>query len=283
MSWTLVEPCCGTAALTMHLLGARRQLVPRQGSKWALRRELAARMPAGAPSRVVLSDASPWALVVQCVLEQRDELLTELRQLVARGGDDPQRLQAELHGGPVGAGPRMAAELLWLQRMAFAGKAVRVVGGRWSSPGLNLTSALGVEGTDRFGPVRPLGPALLRAVAGAPSATVEAFVGLARPTGPAHNTVVYLDPPYAGTTGYGADLDRAGVVALAVEWSEAGADVLVSEAAAVSELVALGWSAEPVARGLGGDAYLLFRARHRSEWITWRGRAVPQLPLWSAA
>jgi hypothetical protein len=38
----LVELCCGSAALTMHLLGKKKQqVVPYQGSKWKYRRELA--------------------------------------------------------------------------------------------------------------------------------------------------------------------------------------------------------------------------------------------------
>lgn len=49
--WTLVEPCCGTAALSLHLLGATRQLVPRQGSKWAFRRILEERIASVALGR----------------------------------------------------------------------------------------------------------------------------------------------------------------------------------------------------------------------------------------
>jgi hypothetical protein len=40
---------------------------------------------------------------------------------------------------------------------------------------------------------------------------------------------VYIDPPYVNTTGYGADLSRAEVVAMARRWSEAGAVVAISE------------------------------------------------------
>jgi hypothetical protein len=50
-----------------------------------------------------------------------------------------------------------------------------------------------------------------------------------------------MDPPYQGTTGYGHDLDRDAVVALALRWAEAGATVCVSEAEPLPELTALGW------------------------------------------
>lgn len=41
---------------------------------------------------------------------------------------------------------------------------------------------------------------------------------------------VYLDPPYQGATGYGWDMPRAEVLALARRWADAGAVVAVSEA-----------------------------------------------------
>lgn len=43
-------------------------------------------------------------------------------------------------------------------------------------------------------------------------------------------TVVYMDPPYAGTTGYKHDLGRDEVVAIAEKWRAAGARVHISEA-----------------------------------------------------
>jgi len=274
VTWTLVEPCCGTAALTMHLLGARKQLVPRQGSKWFLRRELASLVQRlgfmGAPSRVILSDASPWARVVQQVLRlDRSHLLAELGRLVAAGERDPRMLHDLLHGARVPSNPTcMAARLLWLQRMAYAGKAVGVVEGRWSSPGLNPTSAYGVAATERFGEVRPLGAALLKVVNAAPTFLgIEAEVGLARPHQGTAPTLVYLDPPYLGVTGYtGAELGRDQVVELAQAWARAGAVVVVSEATAVQQA---GWHAAPI--GSVTQADLLFRARHRTEWVTWRG------------
>lgn len=52
-------------------------------------------------------------------------------------------------------------------------------------------------------------------------------------------TVVYIDPPYAGTTGYAASLSRADVIGLACRWSDAGAEVLISE----RDVVVPGWRA----------------------------------------
>ena len=66
----------------------------------------------------------------------------------------------------------------------------------------------------------------------------------ARPIKPADlppGTVVYMDPPYRNTTGYGNDLPRSEVVALARRWAEAGARVYISEAEPIGALIADGW------------------------------------------
>tara|TARA_Y100000296_G_scaffold82389_1_gene111430 strand:+ start:1663 stop:2604 length:942 start_codon:yes stop_codon:yes gene_type:complete len=55
--------------------------------------------------------------------------------------------------------------------------------------------------------------------------------------------VVYLDPPYAGTTGYSHELPREDTVGLALDWHETGANVAVSETEPVEALVAQGWRA----------------------------------------
>jgi hypothetical protein len=56
-------------------------------------------------------------------------------------------------------------------------------------------------------------------------------------------SVVFIDPPYVGTTGYGHDLPRAAVVEMARRWKDAGALVCISEQEALPELMAEGWHA----------------------------------------
>ncbi len=48
--------------------------------------------------------------------------------------------------------------------------------------------------------------------------------------------VVFMDPPYVNTTGYGNDLPREQVCELAERWASAGAAVYISEAEPLSEL-----------------------------------------------
>ena len=64
----------------------------------------------------------------------------------------------------------------------------------------------------------------------------------ARPLQPARlppGSIVYIDPPYVGTTGYGHDLTREEVCTLAERWASAGALVVISEAEPLTELS--GW------------------------------------------
>ena len=52
-------------------------------------------------------------------------------------------------------------------------------------------------------------------------------------------SIVYIDPPYVGTTGYGHNLTREEVCAIAERWASAGALVVISEAEPLAELS--GW------------------------------------------
>lgn len=74
---------------------------------------------------------------------------------------------------------------------------------------------------------------------------------------------VYLDPPYVGATGYGWDMPRAEVLALAQRWAEAGAVVAVSEA---EPLPFAGWHHLDLTREGG-----------KPEWLT-LSRAPARLP-----
>lgn len=82
---------------------------------------------------------------------------------------------------------------------------------------------------------------------------------------PAHippGTVVYMDPPYAGTTGYKHDLPRAAVVKIAQRWLDAGARVYISEA----EPIAIpGWHHVEITGERRGQARTFGATR---EWLT---------------
>lgn len=257
----LIEPCAGSAALSLHLLGARAGLMPYQGSKWRLRHEITAVLreagALGRPRRLVLTDAGPWGWVWRLLMSgwARPAVLEELARLDA---EEPRAAYERLQGAIYRKTPKAAAEFLFLQRLAFCGKAVSGKGWTWRSPGFNPVSAYGVEGTDRFGEVKPQGPTLISRVSSLPWVDVLDE----DPGGPA---VVFLDPPYADTTGYpDGDMPRAEVVALALRHAGQGRAVFVAEAEPVAELVALGWRATELTPGVEG------RFGNQDEWLTWR-------------
>jgi len=79
-------------------------------------------------------------------------------------------------------------------------------------------------------------------------------------------TVAYMDPPYVGTTGYGHDLPRADVVALARRWAAAGATVAISEAEPIADLTAEGWHAVRVDGERKGQKRTF--SKQQAEWVT---------------
>ena len=271
--WTLVEPCSGSAALTLHMLGARRALLPYQGSKWRFRHSLERRICelgfAGAPAAVRLTDPGPWGHTLGVVFNaaQRRELVGLLRSWAA---EDARRVYERTHGATVSDNPVCAAaEHLFLQRLAFSGKAVGVRDGRWSSPGFNTSSAYGLASTGRFGAVKPMVPSMIRVLEGydeqlrAVPVTVERR-SAAGPDGPIGHTLVYLDPPYAGSTAYpNGSMTTDQVRALARGWRAAGAAVIVSEQRGIPME---SWKRQRLYRGRTDTSP--FRGK-QEEWVTW--------------
>lgn len=279
MSYTLVEPCCGSAAFSLHMLGAKRAIVPYQGSKWRIRSVLAETAQAlgfdGPPNKLEFTDTGPWADVLRVVLQPvRRERVTEV--LRAWADVDPEEKFHQLQHQPVDREPtRFAASFLFLQRLAFSGKAVTTIEEscveRWNSPGFNATSAFGKPATHRFGAIQPMIPSLIRVLesydalphvelssrrkrAAPPSGRVE------RPT------LVYLDPPYQGVTGYTASsMGRPEVEQLAQAWRSAGAAVIVSEQ---GPLDLPGWLKHRVSRA--STMTNPFKSKSE-EWLTFAG------------
>lgn len=89
-------------------------------------------------------------------------------------------------------------------------------------------------------------------------------------------TVMYADPPYVGTTGYGNDLPREDVVSMARRWAEAGARVYISEAEPLPALVADGWHAVEITSQRIGQKRTF--SKQQREWVTC---SVP--PAWRPA
>ena len=298
MSYTLIERCCGSSALTLHLLGARRSILPYQGGKWRLRKQLGEIVErlgfTGTPDRVVLTDPGPWGLVMGVLLDRplRSAVADKLADLAE---EDPKDAYEDLQNRQTPFDPiQFATEFLFLQRLSHSGKAVGIsLDGCWKSPGLNRSSAYGLKATGRFGAIKPMIPSLVEVLrsydedlAQLPPGAVLANrssaygpAGLAEVPKTSHTvgeaesgvpTVEYVDPPYQGTTHYpNGHLGRAHVIELARAAQRRGAAVLVSEREPISDLVNRGWTAEPLRIGPASGTSP-FRSRSQ-EWVTFIG------------
>ena len=95
MDYRLIEMCCGSAAFTLHKLGAKRAILPYQGSKWKLRHaleEVAAGMGfAGAPRWVSLVDAGPWGETMGWVLDPEGRAMVIADLAILNDGDPLRR------------------------------------------------------------------------------------------------------------------------------------------------------------------------------------------------
>ena len=80
--------------------------------------------------------------------------------------------------------------------------------------------------------------------------------------GDLEDCVVYMDPPYAGTTGYAATLSRDQVVRHARAYAELGATVAISEA----EVVIPEWCAVEITGGRKGQKRTF--SKQKAEWVT---------------
>lgn len=86
-------------------------------------------------------------------------------------------------------------------------------------------------------------------------------------------TVAYMDPPYLNTTGYAHDLGRPEVIRLAERWQAAGAQVCISEAEPIPELLAAGWHAVEITGERKGQKRTF--SKQQREWLT-----LSHAPAW---
>jgi len=279
----LYEPCAGSAALTLYLMGASEQLLPYQGNKWRLAPRIAqilAMRGCVDLSAVHLADPGPWGTVWTLIgkgVAERQRLTVMIRELVQL---DPRETYDRIVQEPCPEDPaELAARFLFLQRLSPAGRAVGWTDPprRWKTAGFNKSSAYGTRATQDFGGVRPMLPYLVECLErldglrwpGSFSAASDSFEYPARPPKAwiPERTVVFIDPPYLGTTGYLGDavLSRDAVVRNARTWCKWGALVLISEAEPIAPLMDAGWEAHQLkaAEKTGHAGWSQY-----DEWIT---------------
>jgi hypothetical protein len=218
VSYTLIEPCCGSAALAVHLCGlSDRAFMPYAGSKWRLRKKLADLIEeqgySGPPDRVVLRDSGPWGATWKALLD--DELRPVTFHWLERwAGESPETVYGRLYENPPSAQAAIyAAEYLFLQR--FAGKPLREREGFWAAAKYDPEAI--------YGNPRELIPTLLERLRafrwGKAARWASERADASTAPLPSIPAVVYLDPPFYAVEDF---------LPLARRFSDAGCFVAVS-------------------------------------------------------
>jgi len=282
---TFVELCAGSAAVSLRFLSSRAK--PPIGYQGGKRGYAGATLQALglAPGqggregwRVVLVEAGPWAeaWALWRTAEGRRDTCERMR---AWAGEDPRRLWERLRAAPV---PEARAErvAVWavLQWWNVACKPAGVAGATWANVSFNASVTEPSEWRDFRGDVgiRPasLLPDLGARIAALPDLSrVEVLHADARAVEPIPDALVYIDPPYLDTTGYGATLPRPDLLALAARWQAAGCVVAVSEA---EPLPLPGWHAHRLPRPHG---IVRSWSRQQAEYLTISREPRGQLAL----
>jgi len=259
-----VELCAGTAALSLRLHRRHaRPPVSRMGAKTgyadAILRILGFRPGQGA-AHYLWCEPDPG---VRLLLEAyRDADLARAAAAIIRGWADEEpralweRLRAEgpprgADPGDVGVPPREVAR--WLVRAT------------WSYEQGNIRTGFVGPG-DRRQDTTATATATERAGMGLPATITPDARGIEPGPDLPPGTVAYMDPPYVGTTGYGHDIPRSEVVALARRWADAGATVAISEAEPIADLTAEGWHAVRVDGERRGQKRTF--SKQQAEWVT---------------
>ncbi len=258
MGEVLIEGCCGSAALTMYLFGIKTPLVTYQGSKWRYRKELAKYINF-IPDAVELYDVGPWSEVIFALIKDQEKVL---KFLINFSKNDPYQIYQNLHGQQIAQEPfKFAAEFLFLQRLAFSGKAVGSKNNIWNSPGFNKTSAYGVKATDKFGEIKPQLNSLIKNLESNDYSKIP-LIKVGKQIPDPKKAFLYLDPPYQSSTKYpDGDLSRDELLKLASNWDSCGAKVMVSEA----EPINLNWNTSLISGIQNNKAS--FRSK-KEEWLT---------------
>ena len=190
-----IDLCCGTGAISVALVASGRR-----------------------PNTIRMVDAGPWGAFWATIGAGRFDMAS-FKARIADVPTDPKQIQAhlvELAAEPVGA-DSVAVHLL-LQAGAFGGKPIWHEAGRWCTPGFRgyweptATSS-------RRSPVNPMMPmptTLVERISRLQDSLYGVWGQEARVedviSQPLSRSVIYIDPPYPDTTGYGFTLDLPSVL-----------------------------------------------------------------------
>jgi hypothetical protein len=283
-----VELCAGSAAVSLRWLSSRaKPPLSYQGGKRgyadAILRAMGQSPGAGRGHEIVLCEPGPWGEAWEHWRTAEGRADTAER-LEAWAAEDPRTLWERLRRAPV---PADVAERVatWavLQFWSFGNKVVEPAGAGWNEHGFNKAAAYRREHHEArraaglkvyTGDQMRLDVQLLRAIRALPDLSrVRVHRGPAQSLVPIPGAICYLDPDYQGTTGYAHTFPRAGVLATAQRWREAGCLVVVSEA---EPLPLPGWHHHKLGGPVGfGRTW----SKAKNEFITMSRPPMGQLSL----
>ncbi len=271
-----VELCAGLAAVSLRLQGGPRCRPPvsRMGSKAGYAKAVLAvlglRAGQGA-DRYLWAEADDGCRALLAAYP-RPEVLREAAAVIRGWADEEpralwERLRAE--------GPIRGADGGEVARWAFVAGAAY----RRGEPASGYDDAFGrVANGAKWsaGDPRSVFAERVGDWPGWPPVAIAADAREVTPPDDCDGVVVFLDPPYAGCTGYGHDLTRAEVLALARRWHDAGATVAVSEAVPLADALPGTWHAVDLTGARIGQRRTF--SATTTEWLT-----TNRTPAWVPA
>lgn len=275
---TFVELCAGSAAISLRWLRAKaRPPLGYQGGKQgyadAILDALGMNPGGGVGNDIILCEPGPWGDAWEHwrTAEGRADTCARLE---AWAGEDPRTLWESLHKTPVPVemGERVTTWTV-LQFWGFGHKPVKCAGSEWKAHGFIGLPAYRAEQRERGAAlgfdVSAWATKSLRLTDVATSirclpdlSRVRVHRGSAQTLEPIPGAVVYIDPPYQGTTGYGHAFPRAEVLDTAERWWAEGCVVAVSEAC---PLPLDGWRTMRLPKRKGAGRTW---SKQQEEWLT---------------
>lgn len=263
-----VELCAGLASVSLMLQGGKyaRPPVSRLGNKHgyglALLRVMGLRPGQGA-ERYLWCEPDPGCRALLHAYTDREVMQEAARIIRSWKDEEPRALWERLRAeGPIRVGEaREVARNVICNRWAFSQRPWWPTSPGYGGPGSKCGDFAGRDESIGCGKTaeRMVEPPTLPATVTPDARAIE----------PAHlppGTVMYADPPYVGTTGYGNDLPRKDVVNMARRWAEAGARVYISEAEPIGALVAEGWRTVEITSQRVGQRRTF--SKQQREWVT---------------
>tara|TARA_Y100001963_G_scaffold30835_1_gene42331 strand:+ start:33 stop:833 length:801 start_codon:yes stop_codon:yes gene_type:complete len=252
----------------------------KQGYASAILRTLGLRSGSGAARYLWCEPDDGCRLLLTCYTDA--DLRSKAAEIIRGWKDeDPRALWERLRAeGPVKSppvDPREVARWCYVQRSANSGLPLREVAGVWAPwwPAGQKMIRRGRVGPED-GKYQVTDQGMVDRLSTLPTLPASIFPD-ARDIDPPQlppGSVVYIDPPYVGTTGYAHDLGRGAVCELAERWASAGAWVVISEAEPLAELD--GWHQVEITGERVGQKRTF--SKQQREYLT-----MSRPPLWRPA